>query len=132
MYSVLRAARSLGKSNGALAPRQFTRSMTIPVDSVARVLRMKVAGEPEAESVDALLRPVAESLKQFKGFEKITRHVCKTEWAYEAHAVFDGLDNFQAYMESPEREELLSVLEEIKEYAIDGEIYSGNRVHDDF
>ena len=46
--------------------------------------------------------------------------------------MFDGLDNFQAYMESPEREELLSVLEEIKEYAIDGEIYSGNRVHDDF
>ena len=132
MNTTLRAARSLGKSRGALASRQFTRSMTIQVDSVARVIRMKVAGEPEAESVDALLRPVADTLKEFKGFQKVTRHVCKTEWAYEAYAVFDGLDNFQAYMESPKREELVSVLEEIKKFAVDGEIYSGNRVHEDF
>lgn len=127
MNTLLRSVRS-----NKVVAKQLTRSFTIPVNSVARVIRMKVEGEPEAESVDALLQPVVETLKEFEGFTKMTRHVCKTEWAYEVSAVFDGLDNFKAYMESSQREELLSVLEEMKKFAVDGEIYSGNRVHDEF
>jgi antibiotic biosynthesis monooxygenase (ABM) superfamily enzyme len=127
MNTLLRTVRS-----NKVVAKQFTRSMTIPVNSVARVIRMKVAGEPEAESVDAILKPMVDDLKEFEGFSKVTRHVCKTEWAYEVSAVFDGLDNFKAYMDSPKREDMLSVLEEVRKFAIDGEIYTGNRVHDDF
>eukprot|EP00943_MAST-04B_sp_MAST-4B-sp1_P000155 g155.t1 len=127
MNTLLRTVRS-----NKVVAKQFTRSMTIPVNSVARVIRMKVAGEPEAESVDAILKPMVDELKEFEGFSKITRHVCKTEWAYEVSAVFDGLDNFKAYMDSPKREDMLSVLEEVREFAVDGEIYTGNRVHEDF
>ena len=127
MNTLLRTVRS-----NKVVAKQFTRSMTIPVNSVARVIRMKVAGEPEAESVDAILKPMVDDLKEFEGFSKITRHVCKTEWAYEVSAVFDGLDNFKAYMDSPKREDMLTVLEEVRKFAVDGEIYTGNRVHDDF
>ena len=130
MNSLLRTVRTC--SHNKIVSKQFTRSMTIPVNSVARVIRMKVAGEPEAEKVDEILRPMVENLSEFEGFAKITRHVCKTEWAYEVSAVFDGLDNFKAYMDSPKREDMLHVLEEVREFAVDSEIYTGNRVHEDF
>jgi antibiotic biosynthesis monooxygenase (ABM) superfamily enzyme len=109
------------------------RSLSIPVNQVARVMRMTVAGEPEAEKVDKIVNEMLPDLKGFDGFNSVTRHVCKTEWAYEVAVVFDGLENFKSYMESDKREELIaSHMGEIEKFAVDGNVYSGNRVHDNF
>ena len=108
------------------------RSMTIPVNQVARVLRMTVAGEEDAEKVDSIVKELVPSLKEFEGFHSVTRDVCKTEWAYEVEVVFDGLENFKSFMESDKREELAAThMEEITKFAVDGKVYSGNRVHDE-
>ena len=65
------------------------------------------------------------------GFKHLTRKVCKAEWAYEVEVVFDGLDNFKAYMESDFRADRLKVMPEMEAFAT-GEVYSGNRVYDNF
>ena len=75
---------------------------TIPVNNVARVIRMKVSGEEDAIKADAIVHQAAAELKTSKqaGFLKVNRTVCKSEWAYEYEIVFSGLDNFKAYMAS--------------------------------
>ena len=77
-------------------------STTIPVNNVARVIRMKVSGEEDAMKADAIVKSAASELKGSKqaGYLKTKRTVCKSEWAYEYEIVFSGLDNFKAYMES--------------------------------
>ena len=54
-------------------------------------------------------------------------------WAYEVAIVFDGLDNFKSFMDSDKREESIAKnVENIEKLAVDGKVYSGNRVHDNF
>ena len=70
-------------------------------------------------------------MKQFSGFEKLTRTVCKSEWAYECTAVFSTIDDLKAYISSDRRAEITGMLDGIKSDHTVGEFYSGNRVIDD-
>ena len=77
-------------------------STTIPINNVARVIRMRVAGEEDAMKADKIVKSAAAELQGSKqaGYLKMNRTVCKSEWAYEYEIIFSGLDNFKAYMES--------------------------------
>ena len=92
------------------------------------------ADEDAASKVDAIVAELEPKMKGQKGFVKVTRAVCKSEWAYEAALVFDNIDNFKAYMGSEFREkEALPYLEKISAHATDkAAIYSGNRVYDEY
>ena len=115
---------------GLKAPKRF---LTIPVNQVARVTRITVAGEEEAERADKIVKDMLPQLQSFDGFNTVTRHVCKAEWAYEVAIVFDGFDNFKSFMESDKREESIAKsMESIEKLAVDSNVYSGNRVHDNF
>ena len=129
---MLRAASRLA-ARPALAPFGV-RPLAVPVNQVARVMRMHVADEDAASKVDAIVAELEPKMKGQKGFVKVTRAVCKSEWAYEAALVFDNIDNFKAYMGSEFREkEALPYLEKISAHATDkAAIYSGNRVYDEY
>ena len=115
---------------GLKSPKRF---LTIPVNQVARVMRITVAGEEEAEQADKIVKDMLPELQSFDGFSTVTRHVCKAEWAYEVSIVFDGLDNFKSFMDSDKREESIAKnMEDIEKLAVDSKVYSGNRVHDNF
>ena len=93
-----------------------------------------MAGEEDAIRADEFLVRGTEEMKSYDGpgFLKVTRQVCKTEWAYEVSVIFDNLDNFKAYMDSSFREEKMNpLLAEVSKLAVDGEVYQGARVHDD-
>jgi len=108
----------------------------IPIKRVARVYTMKVADEAGALKMDALVNEIhkvlADSKKdKSKGYMKMQRTVCKSEWAYEASAVFDTFENFKAYDDGEFRKEaVLQFIPKIKEL-ITGELYSGVRVFDE-
>ena len=77
-------------------------------------------------------------LAKLPGFVRMTRTVCKSEWAYETEIVFDSYENFQGYMGSDVRENVaLKALKEITPLLVptegEGEpYYLGNRVSDNF
>jgi hypothetical protein len=82
---------------------------TIPVEHVARVVRMHVGDEATAVKADAVFqRALGEIKAEFggKGGVSATRTVCKSEWEYEVEMVFQ-LEAFQAYMESDFREKTM-------------------------
>ena len=86
-------------------------STTIPINNVARVIRMRVAGEEDAMKADKIVKSAAAELQGSKqaGYLKMNRTVCKSEWAYEYEIIFSGLDNFKAYMESDFRAKQVGV-----------------------
>ena len=108
---MLRAASRLA-ARPALAPFGV-RHLAVPVNQVARVMRMHVADEDAASKVDAIVAELEPKMKGQKGFVKVTRAVCKSEWAYEAALVFDNIDNFKAYMGSEFREKEAAHAEQI-------------------
>ena len=69
------------------------------MNQVARVMRMHVADEDAASKVDAIVAELEPKMKGQKGFVKVTRAVCKSEWEYEVEMVFE-LEAFQSYMVS--------------------------------
>eukprot|EP00747_Dinoflagellata_sp_TGD_P192903 gnl/TRDRNA2_/TRDRNA2_58417_c0_seq1.p1 gnl/TRDRNA2_/TRDRNA2_58417_c0~~gnl/TRDRNA2_/TRDRNA2_58417_c0_seq1.p1 ORF type:complete len:144 (-),score=37.14 gnl/TRDRNA2_/TRDRNA2_58417_c0_seq1:38-433(-) len=129
--SLARLARPTTRSFGLRA----CSSDVIPIVHVARVIRFHVKDEAAAIKADELLRQADDKLKASKpqGFVKMTRTVCKGEWAYEATTIFEGLENFKAYASGEFRtEEMLPILDEIKKLAKKPEdFYSGNRVYDE-
>ena len=112
---------------------------TVEINSVARIVRMHVAGESQAAKADKAVLAIkraleeAQAAKEIQGFTKVVRTVCKTEWAYEGAIVFDSLDNFKAYMESDFREKTMKpLLADVTKYSLEPEtIYTGNRVYDE-
>ena len=107
-------------------------STSIAVNNVASVLKLNIKDEPTAVKFDVLMKSMTEKMKGSPGMISATRHVCKSEWAYELSFVWDSKENFGAWKESPLREEVhedyLKALEEvgIKEE----EVYGGARVSD--
>ena len=66
----------------------------------------EAAAQARSEAADAL---VAQAVAKFNaaalpGYQETQRTVCKSEWAYEVAVVFEGFDNFSAYMESDFRQ----------------------------
>jgi len=103
----------------------------IPINKVARVYRLHVAGEEDAIKMDALVDEVLPKIKTAAGYDSAARTVCKSEWAYEFTVVFKDLDSFKAYDGSEFREkEIVPVLGKAKEIAVGGELYAGVRVFD--
>lgn len=107
----------------------------IPVASVARVMRMSVGDEATAMKADAMMKDeVLPLVAAQKGYVKMIRTVCKTEWAYEVSFVFDSFDNFKAAMESPAteavREKYLPAV--LKLATAPDDLYRGNRVYDEW
>ena len=75
---------------------------TIPVEHVARVMRMHVGDEETALKADAVFqRALGEIKAEYGGNGGVsaTRTVCKSEWEYEVEMVFE-LEAFQSYMVS--------------------------------
>ena len=113
--------------------RQSSRAMsTIPVNHVARIVRMHVENEEEAMKADVIFQRGLDLFKSADapaGMVSAKRTVCKAEWAYEVEMIFEG-DKFKDYMESDFREQKAApVLADLTKLAT-GEIYSGNRVVD--
>lgn len=63
----------------AVAARAFS-TQEVPINQVARVIRLKVDGEESALKVDAAIHDAIEKLRQVPGSVKVTRQLCKTEW----------------------------------------------------
>mmetsp|Transcript_42377 Transcript_42377/g.140441 ORF Transcript_42377/g.140441 Transcript_42377/m.140441 type:complete len:101 (+) Transcript_42377:131-433(+) len=53
----------------------------IPINKVARVYRLHVAGEEDAIKMDALVDEVLPKIKTAAGYDSAARTVCKSEWA---------------------------------------------------
>merc|ERR1712085_24805 len=121
----------MGRTQQLPAVRAFS---TVPVNSVARVIRFHCGNEENAVKIDGVLKDLLPGVQELAGFTRLTRTVCKAEWAYEIHVEFNSLENFQAYMGSKHREETAPIfLDAVKPTLPEGgEIYSGNRVVDDF
>jgi len=118
------------------APRVLVTEGEIPVKRVARVYRGKVKDEAAALSLDALVNDlraklVANRKEKTKGFLKISRQVCKTEWAYELTVVWRSFDDFKAYKESDFRKEVNGEFEEKAKSFVEGTMYTGVRVYDE-
>merc|ERR1719152_513534 len=65
--------------------------------------------------IDKVLDEELPKIQEIPGFVKMTRTVCKTEWAYEFALVFASLSDLEAYMESDYRKNnALKKLEELK------------------
>ena len=91
-HSMLRniAATARTALNANLAGVRRARTMsTIPVNNVARIVRMKVAGEEDAIKADAIVKKVNQQMQTagLAGFQKVKRTVCKSEWAYEVEVI---------------------------------------------
>ena len=117
-----------------LAAQQHRAMSGIAVNNVSRIAKFKVAGEDDAVAVDALVDKARAPLAGLAGYSKCVRKVCKAEWDYEVTVVFNGLDNFRAYMESDVREnEVAPILAEITEkYAVGGDVHSQNFVYEEY
>ena len=55
-------------------------SAEVPVNNVARIAHLKVAGEQQAVNIDEAVADLVVELRQLPGFKKVVRQVCKTEW----------------------------------------------------
>ncbi|GMI41226.1 hypothetical protein TrCOL_g13422 [Triparma columacea] len=105
---------------------------TIPVTNVASVLKLNVRDEPTAVKFDSAMKAMTEKMKASPGMISATRHVCKSEWAYELSFVWDTKENFGAWKESALREEVHSIyLDGLKDCGIEEDnVYGGARVSD--
>ena len=104
----------------------------IPINQVARVYRMHVGNEETALKIDALAKKASAKVATQPGFVKMTRTVCKAEWAYETCIVFDNLESFKAYDGSEFRtNEVMPYFNEAIAM-IDEEPYAGVRVYDEY
>eukprot|EP00466_Bigelowiella_natans_P011920 jgi/Bigna1/90779/estExt_fgenesh1_pg.C_790037 len=116
-------------SNGFGGVRYFG----IEVNNIARWASCKVENEKDAEKLDELIMKEAmPKLKDMEGFGGMRRLFCKEKFDYKIMISFQGLKNFQNFMNSEERSEVLPIMEEAKKYAVDNEITYQNFVLDKF
>eukprot|EP00164_Ancoracysta_twista_P006700 GFYU01009383.1.p2 GENE.GFYU01009383.1~~GFYU01009383.1.p2 ORF type:complete len:146 (-),score=44.23 GFYU01009383.1:59-454(-) len=92
-----------------------TRAYAIPVNSVSRSVFAKVSGEADAEKAEDITNRALQSLSKVPGFVGINRNVCKAEWDYHTHMIFKDIDSLKSYMESDTRNEILPLLDELKQ-----------------
>jgi len=108
---------------------------TVPINQVARIVRMKLNGQEEvAVQADAMVNGLAAKFSAPdgpKGYVKTVRKLCKTEWVYEICVVFDNLENFKGYMESDFKKNNADAALVTAKALCDGEIYVGARVYDE-
>jgi len=129
-------AKAKAKVAKERAPRVLATEGEISVKRVARVYRGKVKDEAAALALDGLVNELRAKLvenrkEKTKGFLKVARQVCKTEWSYELTVVWRSFDDFTAYKTSDFRKEVNGEFEEKAKPFIDGAMYSGVRVYDE-
>ena len=78
----------------------------IPVTRVASVLKLNVGNEETALKLDLKMKEMTEIMREHEGFSEATRHVCKTEWAYELSFVFGNTDSWGKWADSATREKV--------------------------
>jgi len=118
------------------APRVLVTEGEVPIKNVARVYRGKVKDEAGALALDGLVNELRAKLAanrkdKTKGFVKIIRQVCKTEWSYELTVMWRSFDDFTAYKKSDFRKEVNGEFEEKAKEFIVGAMYSGVRVYNE-
>jgi len=107
---------------------------TIDVTNVASVLKLNVGNEATAVKLDDHMKRMSDKMKASPGLTKITRQVCKGEWAYELSFMWSSKEGFGAWKESELQKEVhqdyLKALEDcgIKEE----DVYAGARVTDEW
>jgi antibiotic biosynthesis monooxygenase (ABM) superfamily enzyme len=122
----------LNARRGINLARRF--STEIPIKQVATIFRMNVKNEANALQMDELIEKSAKPVvSQSKGYVKNIRSVCKGEWEYETYFVWDSLDNYKVWKESPERAKLVeeSLMPKLEELGIKESFYAGVRVFDE-
>ena len=94
---------------------------TIPVEHVARVMRMHVGDEETAVKADAVFqRALGEIKAEYGGNGGVsaTRTVCKSEWEYEVEMVFEGrsrgFKKVECYAASSRAAHLVEAMAELK------------------
>lgn len=117
-------------------PRALATEGEIPIKRVARVYRATVKDEEGALKLDALANEVQNKLREnrkekAKGFVKLVRMVCKTEWACEVNIIWRSFEDFAAYKESEFRKEVSGEFEAKIKDIITGDFYTGVRVYDE-
>ena len=109
------------------------RSMsTIPVNSVASVLKLNVSNEETAVKFDKAMEGLHKKMKAHPGYDHCVRHVCKSEWAYEISFVFGTPASFGEWKTCAIRDDVHSdYLKALEECGIkEDDVYGGARVHD--
>jgi len=118
------------------APRTLATEGEIPIKRVARLYNCTVKDEEAALKLDALVNAVQTKLREnkkekSKGFIKIARTVCKTEWKYEVSIVWASFEDFTAYKASEFRKEVSGEFESKIKDIITGDFSTGVRVYDE-
>jgi len=98
----------------------------IPVTSVSRLVRLKVAGMDKAVEAQEILKKIHDAVKEekVKGFVGATRFVCLEHFDFDFFLRFKDLDSFKAYAESEfAKEKIDPLLEQLKPLAVDGKVH---------
>ena len=114
--------------------RSVSLRSSVPINRVSRIARMQIkGGEESAAAVDGILKEkVIPELSSVAGFEKVVRKLCKEHWTYETTVVFKDLDTFKGYMESPQREKLVAILNDVEKQYGEGAAHTQSFVYDEF
>lgn len=102
----------------------------IPVNTVSRIVRVKVTGEDKAIKVQEALKKVDDTLKQHKGFMKSTRFVCKEHWDMMLVLQFENVDSLKAFMVSELKTEAEKLVTDVAKDLVEEKIHWQNFVTD--
>mmetsp|Transcript_10077 Transcript_10077/g.24808 ORF Transcript_10077/g.24808 Transcript_10077/m.24808 type:complete len:149 (-) Transcript_10077:322-768(-) len=126
-------SRLLRRSSRAAPSRAFRRTFAIEINNVARWASCKVASEDDAEQLDKLIVGKAlPKLKDMEGFGGMRRLFCKEKLDYKVMISFEGLKNFQTFMDSEERESIQPIMQEAAKMSTTGKLEYQNFVLDRF
>ena len=80
------------------------------------------------------MKSMSNKMKASPGFFRVTRQVCKAEWAYELSFVWDSKENYGAWKESDLQKEVHAIYQSaLEDCGIkEADVYAGARVVDDF
>ena len=128
---------------------------TIPVNTVARMIHLKVAGEvcffkpiitskskqllslthlqKEAVQAEAILRQVHETMMAVDGFQGANRFICKEHWDVKYFARLSGVKALTSFMDSAiAKEKIEPMIKELQKLSKDSNVHVQNFVAEDW
>jgi hypothetical protein len=114
------------------APKLARSFSSIPVNSVASVLKLNVGNEETAIKFDTAMQGLHKKMQGHDGYDHCIRHVCKAEWAYELSFVFSTPASFGEWKTCALRDDVhADYLAALNDCGIpEDKVYGGARVHD--
>ena len=84
--------------------------------------------------LDEHMKSMSNKMKASPGLFRVTRQVCKAEWAYELSFVWGSKENYGAWKESDLQKEVHAIYQSaLEDCGIkEADVYAGARVVDDF